>query len=420
VDKGGHNMKLIQVIGLVATLGTVQVAGAAGNTPINTPARAARSALYALDLPNAISQRVNDADYSARVIIEHGFDLLEAATTVEALLAAPRGVVVACPYGGTLAARMTRTVPRTVYFDWADCKQSDLIGQVFSTSGPAEALLTEASFRPQNLYGIRLGNGARDHIESHPRMAGFDYGEVTIRRNERFAGIIPQREFDWQDIPGRFTYELTGFVESTTMLPDRNAGQPPSVELYPFVNYTYADHALVSRERTSGYDANQVWSYHEDLVFVWGVLGLRSDIPQRPNKPARSTTDEYRGLGLRAQNFLGGPPGSPGSSIEFDGKVQVNRYDSMSLGCSSPDTFTYRTLVPPSTPPDLSIGLAYEKGEIEVNGSTRLKFTGLPSPDGNPFSAKSQLDITSPGLAPMRFTVDTFFAEQVRAAAVCN
>jgi len=150
-------MKLIQVIGLVATLGTVQVAGAAGNTQINTPARAARSALYALDLPNAISQRVNDADYSARVIIEHGFDLLEAATTVEALLAAPRGVVVACPYGGTLAARMTRTVPRTVYFDWADCKQSDLIGQVFSTSGPAEALLTEASFRPQNLYGIRLG-----------------------------------------------------------------------------------------------------------------------------------------------------------------------------------------------------------------------------------------------------------------------
>jgi hypothetical protein len=79
-----------------------QVAGAAGNTPINTPARAARSALYALDLPNALSQRVNNDDYSARVIIEHGFDLLEAATTVEALLASPRGIVVACPYGGTL------------------------------------------------------------------------------------------------------------------------------------------------------------------------------------------------------------------------------------------------------------------------------------------------------------------------------
>jgi len=138
------------------------------------------------------------------------------------------------------------------------------------------------------------------------------------------------------------------------------------------------------------------------------------------HKPARSTTDEFRGLGLRAQNSLGGPPGSPGSTIEFDGKVQVNRYESMSLGCSSPDTFTYRTLVPPTTPPDASIGIAYDKGEIEVNGSTRLKFTGLPSPDGNPFNAKSQLDITSPGLAPLQFVVDAFFAEQVRAAAVCH
>ena len=104
-------MKNIPTIGVVMTLGMAQVAGAAGNTPINTPARAARSALYALDLPNALSQRVNNDDYSARVIIEHGFDLLEAATTVEALLAAPRGIVVACPYGGTLTARMTRNVP---------------------------------------------------------------------------------------------------------------------------------------------------------------------------------------------------------------------------------------------------------------------------------------------------------------------
>ncbi len=219
-------------------------------------------------------------------------------------------------------------------------------------------LTTEASFRPQILYGIRLGIGARDYVESHPPMPAFGYGERVIRRNQRFIAIIPQREFDWQDIPGRFTYELTGFVESTLSVRDLH--------------------------------------------------------------PASSTTDEFRGLGLRSQYFLGGPPGNPGTTIEFDGKVQVLRYESMSLGCSSPDTFTYRTRVPPTTPPDVSIGIAYDKGEIEVNGSTRLKFTGLPSPDGNPFSAKSQLDITSPGLAPARYTVDTFFAEEVRAAAVCH
>src|SRR5690348_9361528 len=138
-------MTQIPIFGLVATMGLAQVAGAAGNTPINTPARAARSALYALQLPNTISQRVNDDDYGARNIIEKGFDLLEAATTVEAMLASPRGIVVPCPSGGTLTARMTRSVPRLVTFDWADCKQADLIGQVYSQSGPAEVVMTDAS-----------------------------------------------------------------------------------------------------------------------------------------------------------------------------------------------------------------------------------------------------------------------------------
>jgi hypothetical protein len=59
-------MKHVRIIGLVAAMGLVQVVGAAGNTPINTPARAARSALYALDLPNTISQRVGGDDYYAR------------------------------------------------------------------------------------------------------------------------------------------------------------------------------------------------------------------------------------------------------------------------------------------------------------------------------------------------------------------
>jgi hypothetical protein len=322
-------MKQIPILCLVAAMGVAQVADAAGNTPINTPARAARSALYALELPNTISQRVNDDDYGARNIIEKGFDLLEAATTVEALLASPRGIVVPCPSGGTLTTRMSRSVPRLVTFDWADCKQTDLVGQVYSQTGPAEVVMTEASFRPKTLYSLRLGNGARDHVESHPRMPNVAYGEFVVRRNQRFTGVIQQREFDWQDVPGG-TYELTGFVERTLMLPDRNAGQPPSTELYPYVTYTYADHALLSRERTSGYDANQVWSYHEDIVFAWGLLGSRNDVPARPNKPATSTTDEYRGFGLRAQNLLGGPPGrsrqhrrirrqAAGASLRFEG-----------------------------------------------------------------------------------------------------
>jgi len=407
-------MKHIQIFGAVAALGITQAAHAVGNTPIDTPDRAARSALYLLEVPNTLTQRVNDFDYQARVIIEHGFDQLEAATTVQDLLAAPRGIVVSCPLGGTLTARMSRSVPRTVRFEWADCEQTDLVGN-YTQNGPAEATLIEASFSPKNLYGLRLGDASRDHTESRPRRGGLPYGEEVLRRNQRFVGIIPQRMFDYENIPGRFTYELTGFAERTQMLPDR-VGGVPSVELYPFVTTNYADHALISRERLSGYDASQAFYFHEDLEFAWGSLGLRIDNPQRPNKPATSSTDEFRGLGLRIQNAID----TPGISLAFDGRLQVTRYESRGLGCAVPDVFTYRTRIRPTLPPDVPLGTAYAKGEVEVNGSTKITFTPLPLPNpDNIFDARARLDVTSPGLPAASFEVGTFDHNAVINAARC-
>jgi hypothetical protein len=105
-------MKLIRITGIVAALGITQAAHAVGNTPINTPERAARSALYLLELPNTLTQQINDFDYQARVIIEHGFDQLDAATTVQALLAAPRGIVVTCRQRAAQGAPNSRKCAR--------------------------------------------------------------------------------------------------------------------------------------------------------------------------------------------------------------------------------------------------------------------------------------------------------------------
>ena len=408
-------MKHVQIFGIVAALGITQAVHAAGNTPINTPERAARSALYLLELPNTLTQQVNDFDYQARVIIERGFDQLEAATTVQALLAAPRGIVVSCPLGGTLTARMSRTVPRTVRFEWADCQQTDLVGN-YTQNGPAEATLIEASFRPKNLYGMRLGDATRDHTESRPRRNGVPYGEQVLRRNQRFVGIIPQRMFDYENIPGRFTYELTGFAELTQMLPDR-VGGVPSVQLYPFVTTNYADHALISRQLLSGFDTNQAFYYHEDIEFAWGSLGFRIDNPQRPNKPARSWTDEYRGLGLRVQNAVD----TPVTTLAFDGKLQVTRYEGYELGCAMPDILTYRTRVRPTLPAGVPLGTAYAQGEVDVNGSTKIRFAPLPSPNPDDiFDSRARLDITSPGLPAASFEVATFDDSAVVDAARCT
>jgi len=406
-------MKHIRIIEVVAALAITQAAHAVGNTPINTPDRAARSALYLLEVPNTLTQQINDFDSQARVIIEHGFDQLDAATTVQALLAAPHGIVVTCSLGGTLTARMSRTAPRTVRFEWTDCQQTDLVGN-YTQNGPAEATLLEASFSPKNLYGLRLGDATRDHTELRLSPNGSPNGEQVTRRNQRFVGVIPQSMFGHE--PDRFTYELTGFSELTQMRPDR-VGGVPSVELYPFVTTNYADHALISRERLSGNDANQAFFFHEDIEFTWGSLGLRLDSPQRPNKPATSFTEEYRGLGLRIQNALE----ASGNSLAFDGKLQVARFDFWQLGCAMPDVLTYRTRVRPTLAPGVGIGTAYAKGEVDVNGSTKIKFTALPpqNPD-DPFDSRARLDITSPGLPAASFEVTTFDYSAVAAAAHCT
>jgi hypothetical protein len=415
VGKGRSNMKHIRTTAVIAALGISQAAHAAGNTPINTPDRAARSALYLLEVPNTLTQQINDFDYQARVIIEHGFDQLDAATSVQALLAAPHGIVVTCPLGGTLTARMSPTVPRTVRFEWADCQQTDLVG-TYTQNGPAEATLIEASFSPKNLYGLRLGDANHDHIETRPSPNGSPNGAQVTRRNQRFVGLIPQRMFDYENIPGRFTYELTGFAELTQMRPDR-VGGVPSVELYPFVTTNYVDHALISRERLSGYDANQAFYFHEDIEFAWGSLGSRIDVPQRPNKPAMSFTDEFGGLGLRIQNALE----ASGNSLAFDGKLQVARFESRGLGCAMPDVLTYRTRVRPTLAPDVGIGTAYAKGEVDVNGSTKITFTALPPSNPDDFTdARARLDITSPGLPAASFEVTTFDDSAVANAARCT
>jgi hypothetical protein len=408
-------MKHIRITGVVAALAITPAAHAVGNTPINTPDRAARSALYLLEVPNTLTQQIDGFDFEARVIIEHGFDQLDAATTVQALLAAPHGIVVPCALGGTLTARMSRTVPRTVRFEWTDCQQTDLVGN-YTQNGPAEATLLEASFSPKNLYGLRLGDATRDHTEARPRRDGSPNGEQVTRRNQRFVGVMPQRMFDYENISARFTYELTGFTELTQMRPDR-VGGVPSVELYPFVTTNYADHALISRERISGSDANQMFYFHEDIEFTWGSLGSRLDSPQRPNKPATSFTEEYRGLGLRIQNALE----ASGNSLAFDGKLQVARFDFWGLGCAMPDVLTYRTRVRPTLAPGVPIGTAYAKGEVDVNGSTKIKFTALPpsNPD-DIFDSRARLDITSPGLPAASFEVTTFDDSAVADAARCT
>jgi hypothetical protein len=143
-------MSNIRIGGMLVALMVAQAAGAAGNTPIATPDVAARSALYMLQFWNTLTQQVHAFDIEARQVIERGFGQLKTATTVQALMASPHGVVVACPQGGMLTARMSRGLPRIARFEWSDCRTEDAFGP-YTLNGPAEATLLEASFTPSTL-----------------------------------------------------------------------------------------------------------------------------------------------------------------------------------------------------------------------------------------------------------------------------
>ncbi len=405
---------LIQA-GAIAALMYLPTVTLAADTPIDSSAVAARGALQALYGRQQVTGLVHTLDFEAREIIERGLWQLQPVTTASALMAAPNGVVVDCPRGGTLTARMTRRAPRVIKFEWAECGLQDLTG-LFTIQGPAEATLPEATLAPATILGIRVGDGSRDFQESRPRRPGSVFGETAVRRNQRITGIIPQRQFDYENIPGRFTYEVSGFIERTQMLPSFSGGVP-SVELYPFVSVTYAERALVSRERTSGYDTNGEFFFREDLIFAWGTLGNRLINPQRPTAPASTRTNEFRGLGLRVQNFSEGLF----NGFEINGRMQVNALEigGLAAGCGAGETFSFRTRSRAVSPPNLPVPNVFESGRIDVNSSMNLQLSYIPSSTDNIFEARSRVDVTARGLPPASYTVGFDGLIQLMIAGRC-
>ena len=396
------NSRVSVFIGFAMSLSTAAVA--APNTSIDSPAGAARSVLSALDAVRRVPNAINIFGFDTRNLADRALRLVAANTTYEALRAAPRGIVVACPVSGTLYARLSRGVPRVLRIEHSDCVVG-AIGRLDAQNGPIEIVLGEASLAPSYLLSIRLGDASRDHVVlTTPTVGTF---RQDAFRNLRLTGVLPNtREEALGFFPGRFTVDVTGFADYVYYLPDVGGGQPPSVERYPQHDTYMAEHLLVTGEHVAGPDR-----ISKESRILWGRIDFRQFRDATPRRPVPDTRNSYiRGWDLKVVDQL-----DPETFSTIDGRMEVNISERFILGCTGAETYTAATPVPLRRSREIPTFNLIEAGELRINGSTNARFAAVPAAP----SPTTRVTVEAPGIAAASYDMTFSIEGLLSPAATC-
>jgi hypothetical protein len=383
--------------------------------PITTTTQAARAAasihLLREDAQNASYQFA----YSPRDLVARQMSELATVTTFQALMQAPGGLVLNCPGGGTLSARLSKSKPRVLRIDWQQCSRVEFSSLLRVQDGPAEVVLLEDSFTPAAVASIRFGGLNRDHVESGSYDATRpDVVNYVVYRNLRVTGYLPLRRLGDNNIfAGRYLAHVTGFQRSVSYLPDYASGEPGE-ELYPNEQLLSSDGALLSGESTYVSDG----SSGEEVSIVAGDFDVRAVIPATPTNPdTRTVRKTYGGTGLRLSWGLKITDAKGYLAIDGVARTDFNQW--WGFGCPKADEFSYRTRTLLEYRLGDYTGHMFDSGKITINGNTTATYTAsgtIPYVDRIGHVA---FDI--PGLAPFSYDVNGFiYGAELTLAGYCT
>src|SRR5436190_3839666 len=202
-----------RIAGAIATACMGATVSAAGVQPIEGEGGAARAVLSSTFLQYEARQYDQQFAYSSRDTIDRALRQLSAVTTYAALAASPGGVTVSCQESGTLTARVTNPLLRSVHLEWRQCSRR-FFDFHFTVDGPGDVTLLSPTLTPTFVASIRFGDRSRDLVDTtraEPTVPrGFD-GD-TVYRNQRLTGVLPMtRPDELSQFSGRFSFEITGY-----------------------------------------------------------------------------------------------------------------------------------------------------------------------------------------------------------------
>lgn len=347
---------------------------------------------------------------SARELVHESLALVASHTTPAALSNAPDGLSLACGTSGSLHVRMARTFPRTVRFTWQSCKFTDSGGNQRERNGKAEVVLVSATFAPDKVLAIRVGESERDFTDWRYIVDEDQITDETSSMNLRLVGVIPlKRAFGgFSPFVGNFAFETTGFRANASRAEFPGSEQPP----YHQSDVLSAEHVMASGSITynDAFDKSK-----RDLHLHWGTFS--STIESDFSAPS-TRSYSIEGLRLRSDDDY-----SADNFLEWrftrwiDGKVNYRfpENDPWNPGCVSGD-YTVKTLAPVTE----GINGLPDGGALKINRSALLRFYSattvppeLPTPQQG---LLIQLDAQGVG----SFTYDTFWLRALSEVGQCG
>jgi hypothetical protein len=293
--------------------------------------------------------------------------ILDAASTPDALAAAPAGVEFACPYGGAMTARLSATRPRLLTLNFAVCGYA-VDGMVWDLTGPAEVRFTSATFSPKSVAEIRLGSTDTDLVE---RFFGFDHPNFPSieLQNLRVAGHIGLVEHpEMLDFFGPFEFRISGFM---------------NIDDGTFRNRYYADNVYMNGERTQrNFGEWMTWDYRTH--YEGGTLG--HEVVEIETGVASTRTFEFGDLRTRTSLAHRPSNGDTTTTLDIDGDIDITMPAGEDYtGCVNGE-YRFRTIRPLFVARANTSPTEVVDGDLRINDSLTALFTALPRPTTHVFA----------------------------------
>ena len=371
---------LSRQLGAVGALIVLATGAQAGLVPsnLNSEREAAAGLVTAFHLRSEVPWEVAVLSYRTRDFTDRALRILAANTSPAALLAATNGQNFPCEISGTVNARLSRTLPRTLKLEWTACVFEN--GIRHSLTGPGEVVLPSDTFTPATVKSIRFGNSTREVVDVLTLLDSAPDVPTTLTTfNIRMAGLVPMARESVNDLfEGAFAYELSGRAYERAYY--QRAGEGETLFAYE-----------MSITATNGYVSGFLDYGRRDDLRVSGKFDWWTREDASSQQPEYINTSRIVADDLRLQTVWDAAAST--NKFSIDGRVNYTWPEGYQMNCSCGTTYSYVTKVPARQLQPYYDTDFYDAGKIVMNGTATAVFSVVGNPDEGQVLMHIDLDV---------------------------
>lgn len=375
------SIRKLGAIGALIVLASAAQAGLPASS-LNSEREAAAGLVTAFHLRSEVPWEVAVLSYRTRDYTDHALRILAANTSPTALLAKTGGQTFPCEISGTVNAKLSRTLPRTLRLEWTDCVFEK--GIRHSLTGPAEVVLPSDTFTPATVKSIRFGNATRDVVDVLTLLDSAPEVPTTLNTfNIRMAGAVPMARETVNDLfEGAFAYELSGRAYERAYF--QRGGEGDALFAYE-----------MSVTATNGYVSGFLDYGRRDDLRVSGKFDWWTREDASSQQPEYTNTSRIVADDLRLQTVWDAAAST--NKFSIDGRVNYTWPEGYQMNCSCGTTYSYVTKVPARQIAPYYYTDFYDAGKIVMNGTATAAFSMVGNPDDGQVLMHIDLDVRRVG-----------------------